>query len=1172
MHAATIRQQRAPVKMISILKSGVFLFVVALTFAAIRAAEPQPQTRGESTVLEVENRAETLRVGTAQWFKAETNQVLRIRDQFRTGFKSRATLRLSNQGILRVSQLTTLEIQPPEDPQKQGESLLSLEKGAAYFFNRDQAETQFRTPQASGAIRGTEFNIEVDDNGRTVVTLLDGEVDLKNDLGEVNLKSGEQGIVEPGQPPRKTAVIEAVNIIQWALYYPGILDLNDVGSIDDPALADSIAAYRQGDLLAAVSAYPTNRIAASAAESIFSAALSLAVGQVTEAEVTLGSLQGADARLDALAAALRQLIAAVKFQTWNRAAPPTTATEWMAESYYRQSRSELEPALQAAHKAAVASPEFGFAHLRVAEMEFSFGRTEAALESLETGLAKTPRNAEAHSLKGFLLAAQNRIQDAEASFHHAIGLDGGLGNAWLGRGLTRIRQGQAEAGRADLQVAATLEPHRAVLRSYLGKAYSNEGDLDRAEKELELAKRYDPNDPTAFLYSALLRQQQNRVNEAVRDLEMSRDLNDNRSVFRSRLLLDQDRAVRSANLAAIYRDAGMTDLSIREAARAVNADYANYSAHLFLANSYDELRDPRQVTLRYETPWLSEFLVANLLAPVGAGTLSQSVSQQEYSQLFERNRFGFSSSTEYLSYGDWLQTASQYGTFGSTAYALDVNYRSFNGQRPNEDLEALTWWTTIKQQITPKDSVFFQTVYYDFEAGDVAQYYDPSSASRTQRVKENQEPNIFAGYHHEWAPGNHTLFLFSRLHDDFQRTDAENPIRFLTKTAGGTVTRVDQRTDALDFRSELEGYSTELQQIWQQPRHTVIAGGRYQTGWSETSAIFDTRPSQLDVETDLERISLYSYYHWQLLDSLRLTLGLSYDRLEYPENIDLAPIVADQTTKDQFSPKVGLLWSATPHTHFRAFYARSLGGLFFDTSVRIEPVQIAGFTQAYRSLIPESVRGLVPGSEFDTWSAAIEHEFQTQTYVALQGELLKSSAERSFGVFDSTVFFLPPVPSTTPEEIDYEEKSLTFTLNQLISREWSVGATYRISEATLEDNFTAIPDGVMTSPPGLFLNQDVSAVLNQMRLYGIYNHRCGFFGIGETVWYSQSNHDYVEDLPGDDFWHLNAFIGYRFARRLAEVRVGLLNITDQDYRLNPLNLHPELPRDRTFTARLRINF
>jgi hypothetical protein len=103
-------------------------------------------------------------------------------------------------------------------------------------------------------------------------------------------------------------------------------------------------------------------------------------------------------------------------------------------------------------------------------------------------------------------------------------------------------------------------------------------------------------------------------------------------VYRSRFLLDQDRAVAGANLANVYRDAGLTDVSVREAGRAVNADYGNYSAHLFLANSFNELRDPKQINLRYETAWFTEYLVANLLAPVGAGTLSRSRSIRSYSR------------------------------------------------------------------------------------------------------------------------------------------------------------------------------------------------------------------------------------------------------------------------------------------------------------------------------------------------------------------------------------------------------------------------------------------------------------------------------------------------------------------------------------------------------------
>src|SRR5439155_25335629 len=146
-----------------------------------------------------------------------------------------------------------------------------------------------------------------------------------------------------------------------------------------------------------------------------------------------------------------------------------------------------------------------------------------------------------------------------------LAVDSALGNGWLGRGLCRIRRGDVTGGREDLLLAAALEPQRAGLRSYLGKAYANDGNYPQAAKELQLAKSLDPQDPTAWLYSALLNQQNNRINEAIRDLEKSEEMNDDRRIYRSQLLLDQDRAVRSVNLAAMYQEAGMFDVALREA-------------------------------------------------------------------------------------------------------------------------------------------------------------------------------------------------------------------------------------------------------------------------------------------------------------------------------------------------------------------------------------------------------------------------------------------------------------------------------------------------------------------------------------------------------------------------------------------------------------------------------
>src|SRR5262249_7927232 len=160
-------------------------------------------------------------------------------------------------------------------------------------------------------------------------------------------------------------------------------------------------------------------------------------------------------------------------------------------------------------------------------------------------------------LQGFLLSAENRIDQARTAFNEAILLDGALGNAWLGRGLTYIRQGQDELGLRDLQAATVLEPNMAIYHSYLGKAFSQTNQISNAERDLERAKTLDPNDPTAWLYSAILNKQENRYNAAIDDLEKSLKLNDNRRIYRSQFLLDQDRSIRGTNLAAIYLNDGM---------------------------------------------------------------------------------------------------------------------------------------------------------------------------------------------------------------------------------------------------------------------------------------------------------------------------------------------------------------------------------------------------------------------------------------------------------------------------------------------------------------------------------------------------------------------------------------------------------------------------------------
>jgi len=1188
-------------KIVGLILTGTIFLVWAMGTVSLFAQSPDRGTN-DILIVEIVGTVEVSPKGATTWVKTQTNQVLHPMDRVRTAADSRVALQWPGESAVPFGPSTELMILPPNTPD--AEPGLHLVQGILSFFHRGKpARIQVVTRGAVAGIEGTEFVLAVDGAERTTISVIDGKVRFGNDQSApLILTNGEQAAASVGQPPIRTAGFIANNILQWCFYYPAVLDLEDLSlsAEEQNALADSLAAYRKGDLQVALAKCPAGRQPASDAERIYYAALVLSVGEVDKAEATLGGLTSTDAssRPQQLAGALRQLIAAVKFQT-NSAPAPQLATEYLAASYYEQSLARrdisLTLALDYARRATATSPQFGFAWARVAELEFSFGHTAAAETALDKSLELSPRNAQAIALKGFLLAAQNKTREALTWFEKALAVDSSLANAWLGRGLCRIHLGDYWGGREDLLIAAALEPQRALLRSYLGKAFGDGGDFHRAIKEFQRAKELDPHDPTAWLYSALLKQDYNRINEAIRDLEESAKLNDNRSVYRSQLLLDQDQAVRSANLAGIYSDAGMDQVAEWEAARAVNYDYANYSAHLFLANSFAQMTDPNMVNLRFETPTEAEFLIANLLAPVSAGPLSQGISQQEYSRLFEQNGLGLFSTTEYLSRGAWNQLGGQYGVFDNFNYDFEGFYHSDPGQRENNDIQAQSLSLHLKAQLTPQDSAYFLMQYDKQSGGELAELYNQKLATNsTLRFDERQEPILGLGYHHDWAPGVHTLVFGARLVDNLTFTNQMQPtFLFFLRPSGfappaPALAFASVQGDTFNelYKDDLEIYSGEVQQIFEEVKHTTILGARVQYGHFDTSNLQDN-PGNLgtlfpdppapaadqDLKTLFRRYSLYGYHQWEPVDWLELIGGVSYDRITFPANFRTAPISAEETTVDQVSPKAGMILHPAADTTVRFAFTRSLAGASLDQSYQIEPTQVAGFIQTFRSIIPESVVGANAGARFETYNLSIEQEFHTGTYLGLSGQILNSDINRADGAFEINVPN-PAAPSILHEDLDYTEETVGVTANQLIGNEWSLGGSYNLSRAIFNDVFPGIAGNLNFGTPPTFgpPRERLQGILNNLDLFAIYNHPCGFFAEGEALWYRQNNLGYGGTEPGDDFWQFNVFAGYRFPRRRAQLALGVLNLTDRNYQLNPLNLYNELPRQRTLAVQFSLNF
>jgi outer membrane receptor protein involved in Fe transport len=298
--------------------------------------------------------------------------------------------------------------------------------------------------------------------------------------------------------------------------------------------------------------------------------------------------------------------------------------------------------------------------------------------------------------------------------------------------------------------------------------------------------------------------------------------------------------------------------------------------------------------------------------------------------------------------------------------------------------------------------------------------------------------------------------------------------------------------------------------------------------------------------------------------------GLAYEHLLIPENYRFAPVSAGTETHSYLLPKAGVIWTPLKNTALRGAYSESVSGASFEQSYQLEPSQVAGFNQAFRSMIPESVSGANAGARFTSYGVSLEHKFPTRTYATLAGEWLESTVKRKLGAFE-TIGLATPFITTLAERLDFREQSASVGLHQLVGTEWTFGSAYRISRAELKDDYTGISDTAAANT-GFPARQELTGTMHRLELSSSYQHSSGWFSQLRGVWIVQSNDGYQEARPGENFWQWDWLVGYRLPRRRAEIVVGVLNLTGNDYHLSPINLHAEIPREATFTARLRFHF
>src|SRR5437870_3627854 len=322
------------------------LILLVLCFAGMTPLWPAAEGITSITVLTFSGKVEISRRPNV-WDPGHTNQVLQVGDRDRTGRYSPRMIRLSDGTTIKVGAEANILV--PE--QKKGVTVNPL-SGLFYIFHRDRrGELELRNQTAVAAVRGTEFHVEAREDGVWILSVIDGEVDIESAGRQLSLKTGDAAEVGPGRPPRLVPMREATDLIQWCFYYPAVVDLKELefSREEQAALADSLEAYRNGDLNGALEKYPAGRQPAFDSERLYRAALALAAGQVTDAEELLAVTDTtAGGHTQAVRSALLELIAVVKVRP--RAAPAPLPSDdspsrWLGESYRSQSEADLVGAL-----------------------------------------------------------------------------------------------------------------------------------------------------------------------------------------------------------------------------------------------------------------------------------------------------------------------------------------------------------------------------------------------------------------------------------------------------------------------------------------------------------------------------------------------------------------------------------------------------------------------------------------------------------------------------------------------------------------------------------------------------------------------------------------------------------------------------------------------------------
>ena len=516
------------------------------------AAKPvqRPDVTREAEIIAIQGDGWVNFMKGQAWFEAVRQQALTSGDLIKTGNYGKMSVLFADDTQIKIHHRTTLVIKEVRKAPDRKGTVLGLESGEIWSRAKSVSEElRIETPSATAAIRGTDWDIAVDEKGAAYLTVLRGSIEFYNDYGRVIVSSGEQAIAAIGKPPLKTVLVSPKDRVQWVISYP----------MNIPGLLPFYS-HRRGEALKAL---PSVREKASKDPADLRTKLFLA-GLLFDLKDRGESLRLFDEILvsdpvNCRALTFRGLFALDKGETEKAADYLGRAVGECREGEIRDTllgmagvhigRGELGKAEELINNAAEknASPVAGvvravfqaflgnFARAIEISSEYEarypdderFPLTRAAFylvtdegakarAFIETALKLNPASSDAYSELGGYYYLEGKGREAEEAFRKAIDLDPGNVSARNGLALLKMDQGYFTQAGEELSLALEATPRASMVWSNRGMLYNVTEALDNAKRDYERSVEIDPANYMALNGQGLVALKEGKTEEAVR--------------------------------------------------------------------------------------------------------------------------------------------------------------------------------------------------------------------------------------------------------------------------------------------------------------------------------------------------------------------------------------------------------------------------------------------------------------------------------------------------------------------------------------------------------------------------------------------------------------------------------------------------------------------------------